>query len=221
MKTRYRDRRQAGEVLAAEVSPWVQGHCVVAAIPRGGVVVAAPVAQRLRAPLTLVFARKLTLPDAPEVAVGALTEDGYLIAAEDDLRRLAIAPEELGAARSRVRLEIERQRAAYRSPALADLARGATVVLVDDGLATGLTMRAAVDFARRHSARAVLVAVPCASSYAAELLAREADRLVCPWVLENFIAVGAHYEQFESVSDDEVRAELTRARTVAGSAGRN
>ena len=221
MRTPYRNRREAGESLALGVAPWVHGRCVVAAIPRGGVVVAAPIADRLKAPITLVFARKLALPAAPEFAVGALTEDGHIIVDGDDLRRMAIAPEELVAGRPRVQLEIERQRAAYRSPALTGLAQGATVVLVDDGLATGLTMLAAVDFARRLHARAVLVAVPCASSRAAEMLTRQVDRFVCPWVHDNFVAVGAHYEEFACVSDDEVRAKLTHAGAATGSPGRD
>jgi predicted phosphoribosyltransferase len=210
---RYRDRHEAGSILAAEVARSARGRCVVAAIPRGGIVVAARVAERLAAPLTMVYARKIALPTAPEFAIGALDEDGEAILEHAWPRWREVAPEDVAAARARVGAEIARQRDRYGAPALAPLARGATVVLVDDGLATGLTMRAAVAYVRRHGAARVIVAAPCASEEAAERFTREADRFVCPLVDPNFGAVGSYYRAFGSVSDEEVLATLAAART--------
>jgi len=214
---RYRDRYQAGAILAAEVARAARGRCVVAAIPRGGIVVAAPVAARLAAPLTMAYARKIALPIAPEFAIGALDEDGEAVFERvwehAWPRWREVAPEDLAAARARVGAEIARQRDRYGAPALAPLAAGATVVLVDDGLATGLTMRAAVAYVRRHGAARVVVAAPCASEEAAERFTREADRFVCPLVDPNFGAVGGYYRAFGSVSDEEVLATLAAART--------
>lgn len=212
---RYRDRREAGTLLAAAVAHAVRGPAVVAAIPRGGVVVAAPIAGRLDAPLTLVYARKIALRVAPEFAIGALDQDGEAIFADTWSGWPESGGEEVAAARVRVGAEIARQRECYQAPSLAALAAGATVVLVDDGLATGLTMRAAVAYARRHGADRVVVAVPCASEEAAEWCTREADRFICPLVDPDFVAVGSYYSAFGAVSDEEVLAALAAARTPA------
>jgi predicted phosphoribosyltransferase len=204
MMRAYRDREDAGALLAPEVAKVVRGHSVVAAIPRGGIVVAAPVAERLEAPLTLVHARKIALPMAPELAVGGLDEDGEAILDRDRLASLDGGADALATARDRVLGEIERQRGRYGATPLAQLAAGAAVVLVDDGLATGLTMRSAVAYVRRHGAREVIVAVPCASAEAAVRFEREADRFVCPVVDPFFDAVGSYYQVFDSVSDEEI-----------------
>lgn len=209
---RYQDRQEAGVTLAAAVARTVHGRCVVAAIPRGGIVVAAPVAARLAAPLTMAYARKIALPLAPEFAIGALDEDGEAIFENAWPRWPRGGDEDVTVARARAAAEIARQRDRYDAPALAPLAGGATVVLVDDGLATGLTMRAAVAYARRHGAAHVTVAVPCASEDAAERLTREADRFICPSVDPEFAAVGSYYRVFGPVSDEEVLATLALAR---------
>lgn len=212
VKHAYRDRREAGLTLAAEVAPLVAGPCVVAAIPRGGIEVAEPLAARLQAPLTLAFVRKLTLPEAPEYAIGAVDEDGRTTLGLDSPVEHAREWPHLAEVRSRVLGEIERQRAIDGAEPLAGLAPGATVVLVDDGLATGLTMQAAVGYARHHDAARVIVAVPCASVSAARAMERLADQFVCPWVDPGFAAVGEFYVQFPQVGDGEVAAALERAR---------
>ncbi len=213
MRRGYRDRQEAGALLAIDVAKAVRGPCVVAAIPRGGIVVAAPVAERLCAPLTLIYARKIPSPMAPEFAIGALDEDGEAIFEHERPRWPGSGAQGLAAVRERVRAEIERQRRRYDAPPLAPLACGATTVLVDDGLATGLTMRAALAYARRHGARKVIVAAPCASEEAAARFEREADHFICPVVDPAFGAVGNYYLAFESVSDEEVLAALAGART--------
>jgi predicted phosphoribosyltransferase len=183
----------------------------VAAIPRGGVSVALPVVERLGVPLSVVYARKLTAPIAPEFAFGALDEDGQTILDEEIVRALGLSEAEVERARKRVAAEITRRMALYRMPPLSGFLPDAGVVLVDDGLATGLTMRAAVAYARRHQARGVTVAVPCASSSAARRFEREADHFVSLVTDEAFMAVGAYYEDFSPVSDSEVVAMLERA----------
>jgi putative phosphoribosyl transferase len=197
-------------LLAAELRRLVSGPAVVAAIPRGGVSVAVPIVERLAVPLTVVYARKLTAPLAPELAFGAIDEDGHAIVDAATASMLGLAPEDVEAAKKRVAAEIERRMKLYRVPPLGRYLPGATVVLVDDGLATGLTMRAAVAYARRHSAREVIVAVPCASARAVDEFGHQADRLVALIVDEAFLAVGAYYVDFSPVSDQAVLAILER-----------
>jgi putative phosphoribosyl transferase len=182
---------------------------VVAALPRGGVAVAVPIARALGAPLTLSFARKLAIARVPELAVGALDEDGQVLTDAGTLAGLGASPEELVEARNRAGREIARQREAFPVMPLGAYLPEASVVLVDDGPATGLTLRVAVAHARRHGAREVIVAVPCSSASAARRLVREADRFICPRVDRDFLAVGRYYADFHQVSDAEVLELLT------------
>ncbi|MBI4013575.1 MAG: hypothetical protein HY359_14755 [Candidatus Rokubacteria bacterium] len=214
----FRDRAEAGRALAAELVPLVTPPCVVAAIPRGGVAVALPIAERLRAPLTVVYARKLTSPVAPELAFGALDEDGEVQSDPVTMAWLRLEPGDVQKVKAVVWAEIQRRMSLYRVPPLARYLPGATVVLVDDGLATGLTMGAALLYARRHGAREVIVATPCAAAPAAERFQRAADRLVALTVDPGFTAVGAYYHDFSEVSDEQVLAMLARARESAGPA---
>ena len=209
---RYPDRTAAGRVLAEEVRPFVPGGGVVVGIPRGGAVVAAALAEPLRLPMTLVHVRKIALARSPELAIGAMDEDGHALVDEALVRLLHGGQRETAAARERARIELERQRRLYAAPPVSVLGRNATVVLVDDGLATGATMRAALHYVRRHGARRVIVAVPCASEDTARALEHEAERLVCPWIDPGFGAVGEHYEDFAPVSDSEVLTALARAQ---------
>jgi putative phosphoribosyl transferase len=217
--TSFTDRRQAGELLAAELAGTLDpARTVVAGIPRGGVSVALPVVERFRVPLAVVYARKLTSPLAPELAFGALDEDGEMVTDEEIVREVGLDAAGIAAARARVAREIERRLRLYPAPPLAAFLPGRDVVLVDDGLATGLTMLAAVRYARRHRAGSITVAVPCASSAAAERFAREADRVVSLIVDPHFGAVGAYYVDFSPVSDDEVVAMLRQAAALAPAA---
>lgn len=207
----FRDRTEAGRALAAELAPLISPPCVVAAIPRGGVAVALPIVERLKLPLTVVYARKLTVPFAPEFAFGALDEDGQVTLEADSAAMLGLGRDDIEKSKVRVEAEIRRRMARYGAPPLARYLPHSAVVLVDDGLATGLTMRAALAYARRHGVREVTVAVPCAATEAALTFRREADRFVALAVDEAFVAVGAYYEDFSPVSDDEVVAMLGRA----------
>ena len=214
----FRDRAEAGRALAAELAPLISGPCVVAAIPRGGVAVALPIVERLRVPLTVAYARKLTAPFAPEFAFGALDEDGQMVLDPESVAGLGLGPDEVEKAKARVGAEIQRRMTLYRVPPLAHHLPGAAVVLVDDGLATGLTMRAALEYARRHGAREITVAVPCAATEAAERFRRAADRFVGLIVDDAFTAVGTYYEDFSPVTDEDVVAMLGRAQQLAAPA---
>jgi predicted phosphoribosyltransferase len=209
---RFRDRTDAGEKLAEALVPIVKPPCVLAAIPRGGVSVAIPIVERLHLPLTVVYARKLTAPVAPEFAFGAIDEDGQTIVEARSVAALGLSPADIERAKERVAREIRRRMATYGVPALGHHLPDSAVVLVDDGLATGLTMRAALQYARRHGAREIVVAVPCASTSAAREFGRSADRFVSLVVDPEFRAVGQYYEDFSPVTDDEVIAMLSAGR---------
>jgi putative phosphoribosyl transferase len=217
---RFRDRHEAGVTLAEMLAPVASRPCVVVAIPRGGVVLGVPVAERLSAPLTVAYARKLTAPLAPELAFGAVDEDGEVLLDDAGVEALGLGLAEIDQAKAGVGAEITRRMALYRVPPLAYYLPGSvTVVLVDDGLDTGLTMRAAVAYARRHGAREIIVAAPCASTAAAECFQREADRFVCPIVDKGFMAVAQYYADFPPVTDDEVVSMLEEAGRGGGRAG--
>ena len=209
---KFRDRAQAGRQLTEALVPVLRPPCVVAGIPRGGVSVALPIVERFRLPLTVVYARKLTAPIAPEFAFGAIDEDGHAIVDSRSVALLGLSPDDVERAKERVSKEIRRRMATYGVPALGHYLPGAAVVLVDDGLATGLTMRAALEYARRHGAREIIVAVPCAAEAAAREFERAADRFVSLTVDPGFMAVGQYYVDFSPVSDDEVIAMLARSR---------
>jgi len=212
----FQNRSQAGELLAERLAGRVRRPCVVAAIPRGGVVVALPVTERLGAPLALVYARKLSSPSWPELAFGALDEDGFEILDDDSVDALGLDPTEIESARSHTRDAIRARMDLYRAPRLADFLPGRSVVIVDDGLATGLTVRSAIRYARRHDATDITVAVPCAATESADRVEREADRLVTLVTDPGFRGVSQYYVDFSQVSDEQVAAMLARSRAQAG-----
>lgn len=209
---RFRDRTDAGRLLADALASLITPPAVVAGIPRGGVAVALPIVERLHLPLTVVYARKLTAPVAPELAFGAVDEDDMVILDTGITAMLGLEQADVDRAKARVAAEIRRRMQLYEVPPLATHLPGPSVLLVDDGLATGLTMRAAVAYARRHGAHDIVVAVPCASVAAAERFRGEADRFVSLVVDPDFYAVGAYYRDFSPVDDGAVRQMLERAR---------
>jgi putative phosphoribosyl transferase len=206
----FKDRRAAGEQLAERLQSLLARPCVIAAIPRGGIAVALPIVERLQRPLAIVHACKLTAPAAPELAFGALDEDGQVAVDRETVARLELGPEVIASATARVEAEIRRRIALYKGLPLAQCLPGLDVILVDDGLATGLTMHAAVDYARRHGAREITVAVPCASQGAAVRFRQKADRFVSLIVGDAFGAVGGYYADFTALTDEEVSAMLAR-----------
>jgi len=207
---RFLNRTDAGRRLAVALEGRVEAPAVVAGIPRGGVAVALPVAERLGAPLTVVYARKLTVPSWPELAFGAVDEDGFALIDSRTTEAIGLSREEIEGARDRVTREIEARRTRYGVAPLSAWLPGRAAVLVDDGLATGLTMRAGLELARRHRARQVVIATPCAPADAATRIGEEADLFVSLVVDPDFRAVGDYYEDFRPVTDDDVIEALAR-----------
>ncbi|GAA4453531.1 phosphoribosyltransferase [Phytohabitans houttuyneae] len=207
MGAEYRDRRAAGAVLADRLEPYAgRPETVVLGLVRGGVPVAAEVASRLRSPLDVLVIRKLGVPWAPEVAFGALGPQGVRVLNDDIAGRLE--PYQIADVTHREEVERSRREARYRGarPPL-DLA-GRTAVIVDDGLATGATARAAVVVAHRLGAERIVLAVPVGAAEACESLAAVADEIVCPICAVDFGAVSRYYLDFHQVTDDEVDAAL-------------
>jgi len=200
----YRDRTHAGECLAARLEAYRDTRALVLGIPRGGVPVAAEVARLLAADLDVVVARKLRAPDFPELAIGAVTANGGQFLNEDIIRELAVSHDylttEIAVQMADARRREERFRGGHAPRDLIDR----VVIVVDDGLATGATMRAAVRSVRSGRPARLVVAVPVGSAQACAALRQEADELICLVTPEEFWAVGAYYLHFEPVEDDEV-----------------
>ena len=208
----YRDRHDAGRVLASKLDRYAgRQDAIVLALPRGGVPVAAEVARHLGVPLDVFIVRKLGVPGYEELAMGALASGGVRVLNQEVVGELGISEPVIERVVAVQQQELARREQLYRGgrPPL-DVA-GRTVILVDDGLATGSTMRAAVAGLRQRAPSRVVVAVPVASTSTCEALAGEVDDIVCAQTPEPFLAVGLWYEDFSQTTDEEVRAELDRA----------
>lgn len=215
----FLDRADAGRHLAAELSYLRAQKPVVVGLPRGGVPVAFEVARALGAPLDIIIVRKLGVPFQPELGMGALGENGVRIVNDLVVRMAGVSPEQLAAVEEHERHELERRVQHLRGRQAPVPLEGRTVVVVDDGIATGSTARAACEVARAQGAARVVLAVPVAPSDATARLGDEADEVVCLISRDDFHAVGEFYADFAQVSDDEVTGYLDRARVVsAGSA---
>ena len=206
---RFRDRRDAGGRLADKLSTYAgRSDVVVLGLPRGGIPVAHEVASRLKAPLDVFLVRKLGVPGHPELAMGAIAEGGIEVLSRDLIRDLGIPRALVEQVAVRERLELERRDTLYRGSRRAAIVRDRTVILVDDGLATGSTMEAAIlALKQQHPARLV-VAVPVGARETCERLRRMADELVCVATPEPFNAVGLWYEAFSQTTDEEVKRLL-------------
>ena len=203
---RFRDRAEAGRVLARELGEYAdRPDVLVLALPRGGIPVAYEVARALRAPLDVFIVRKLGLPQHPEFAMGAIASGGVRVLNEDALRWYTI-PEGVIEEVTRSELaELERREREYRQGRTLTPLRGRVIILVDDGLATGSTMRAAVQAVRAHDPARVIVAVPVGAPETCAEFADVADDTVCARTPEPFAAVGLWYRDFSQTTDDEVR----------------
>ncbi|MER7418601.1 phosphoribosyltransferase [Micromonospora peucetia] len=206
--TTYRDREEAGRTLADRLTALIgEPDVIVLGLVRGGVPVARVVAERLGAPLDVLVVRKLGMPWAPEVAFGALGPGGVQVLNDAVASRLGA--DDIAKVRSREQAELERRERLYRAGRSPLDLTSRTAVIVDDGLATGATARAAVQVARHLGARRVVLAVPVGSQEAYEMLAAEADQVVCAQRPPEFMAVSAYYEDFHEVPDEEVTEALT------------
>lgn len=209
----FDDHRDAGRQLARELSPRYGGRSdvIVLALPRGGVPVGYEVALALGAPLDAFLVRKLGVPGHKELAMGAIASGGVRVLNDDVVRVLGITDEELASVTECEQLELERRERLYRGDRSRPELRGRTVLLVDDGLATGTTMRAAVSALRSLEPARIVVAVPVASPRACEGLEREVDEIHCLMTPEAFHALSLWFRRFAQFSDDEVRALLESA----------
>jgi predicted phosphoribosyltransferase len=208
----FMDRRSAGRELAPKLQHLTSRHeVVVLALPRGGVPVAYEVARALHAPLDVFVVRKLGVPAHPELAIGAVASGGVRVLNEDTIRALHIPEHSVDVVTERERRELARRERAYRGNRPLPQLQGATVVLVDDGVATGSSMLAAVQALRAFNPAAIVAAAPVMAVEAATMLHRAADS--CVWVAmpTPFFGVGAWYRDFEQTSDAEVRELLSAA----------
>jgi putative phosphoribosyl transferase len=207
----FRDRVEAGGRLAERLDPYRETGALILGIPRGGVPVAAEVARRLDAELDVVVARKLGAPGAPELAIGAVTANGGLFLNLAEIDSLRVTPTYLDEIIAAERAEARRREARFRGNRPRASIAGRTVIVVDDGLATGATMRAAVRSVRKGEPGRLIIAIPVGPRSACEELRAEADEVVCLHQPEPFFAVGLHYEHFEATPDAEVEQLLREA----------
>ncbi len=208
MKRRFRDRAQAGEELAALLTAYAGVDGVVLGLPRGGVAVAAPVAERLGLSLDAYMVRKLGVPGYEELAMGALASGGVVVWNPDVLASVRVDDERRDAVVAREQVELARRGSAYRGDRPEIIVRGRTMIVVDDGLATGATMSAAVAALKQQEPAAIVVAVPVAPRAAVDELASQVDDIVVLVVPEHFGAVGEWYDDFSPTTDAEVVALL-------------
>lgn len=209
---RFEDRREAGQLLAERLSAYAgRADVTVLALPRGGVPVGYEVARALRAPLDVFLVRKLGVPGHEELAMGAIASGGVCVLNDDVVQALNIPQRVISVVARREQRELERRERLYRDDLPPPDVRGRTVLLVDDGLATGSTMRAAVAALRRLQPARIVVAVPTAAPSTCEELRHEADDCICEITPDPFCAVGLCYEDFSQTTDDEVRELLRRA----------
>ena len=211
----FRDRQEAGRLLAHRLATLKnRPDLIVMGLPRGGVPVAHEVAKALNAPLDVFIVRKLGVPGHEELAMGAVASGGVRILNDEVIRHLNITKEAIDAATLRELGELERRERLYRDNRPMPEIQGKTVIVVDDGLATGSTMKVALAALRRKHPARLIVAVPIAPPETCESLRNDADEIVCAATPESFVAVGAWYRQFDQITDEEVRSLMEATTRV-------
>ena len=213
----FANRREAGRILASLVMKYAdRDDALVLALPRGGVPVGFEVAQALRAPLDVFVVRKLGVPGHDELAMGAIATGGVRVVNDDVVISLELEPKVIDAVTAREAKELARRERIYRGARPAPDVHGRTVILVDDGLATGSTMRAAVAALRKQGPARIVVAVPVAAPETCEEFRAEVDEVVCAATPRVFCGVGRWYEDFSQTADQEVHELLAQARSCVG-----
>lgn len=206
---RFRDRIEAGEALAVQLARYADvSDAIVLALPRGGVPVGRVLADRLRLPLDAFLVRKLGVPGHEEFAFGALAAGGSRVLNQDVIRSLHLSPDVIDQVTAAEQRELDRRMQAYRGDLPPPVVRGRTIILVDDGLATGSTMAAAVMALRQLAPKRIVVAVPVGAPEIVDGLRAVADEVECAIIPQALWSVGAWYEDFGEVSDEEVRTAL-------------
>jgi putative phosphoribosyl transferase len=213
----FRDRIDAGKTLAQRLAKYAhRNDVVVLALPRGGVPVGYEVAEALDAPLDVFLVRKLGTPGHRELAMGAIASGGVRVLNDEVVHWLHLTPEQIDAVAREEERELARRETAYKEGRSPLTVEGRVVILVDDGLATGSTMRAAVQAVKQQGPKHVIVAVPVGARETCRDLGELADEVVCASIPEPFSAVGQWYMNFEQTTDEEVRELLRRASTPRG-----
>ena len=215
----FDDRRDAGRQLAGRLSRYRDERPVVFALPRGGVPVGYEISRSLTAPLDVFVSRKLGAPGQPEFGIGAVAAGGVRVLNEDVIRRLGIPDDYVERVTAREITELERRLRYFRGERPELEVGGRTAILVDDGLATGVTARAAVEAMRLKEPRRLVLAAPVCAAQTAELIRPEVDELVCLESPSDLGAIGFWYRNFEQTSDEEVVELLERARSERGAEG--
>jgi predicted phosphoribosyltransferase len=211
MRIRFRNRREAGQMLAKELTEYAnQPDVLVLALPRGGVPVGFEVAQAIGAPLDVFVVRKLGVPGHEELAMGAIASGGVRVLNSSVVESLGISEKEMDAAAEEEGRELDRRERDYRNGRQFPEVRGRTVILVDDGIATGSTVRAAIGALRKLGAGKIVVATPTIARSTADEMRAEVDELVAVTTPSDFAAVGQWYEDFSQTSDEEVRQLLEK-----------
>jgi predicted phosphoribosyltransferase len=213
----FANRQKAGNELGQALQKYKNEDLVVIGIPRGGVVVAARVAKILRTSLDVIIPRKIGAPHNPEVAIGAVTQDGTLIKDEALIKLLGITDTEIFDLAGQVEHEISRRVKIYRGGRSGVVMRNKTVIIVDDGIATGFTIKAALQSVRKSEANRLVLAVPVAPSETIAELNKLVDDLVCLDAPEVFYAVGQFYSDFDQTTDEEVIELLAEANLLVSS----
>jgi putative phosphoribosyl transferase len=217
MNARFRDRTEAGKQLATRLKAYTnQTDVLVLGLPRGGVPVAYEVARALNLPLDICLVRKLGVPGHSELAMGAIAAGGVRILNYDIIRGLGISDKMLERVAARELRELQRRDRVYRGDRPQPEIRDRTVILVDDGLATGATIRAAIAVLRSQQPKKIIVAVPVAPISAYQELETEVDEVVCLATPEPFYAIGLWYDNFSQTTDDQVRNLLARQPSLTG-----
>jgi len=212
MEKPLKDRAEAGRLLAEKLTAYANREdVIVLGLPRGGVPVAFEIAKRLNAPLDVFIVRKLGVPWQEELAMGAIATGGVCVLNDEVVKAYRISDDEIASVEVKEKKELERRESAYRADRPALDVRGRTVVLVDNGIATGTTMRAALAALRKLQPARIVVAVAVAPLSAYEELKAEADEVICLLTPEAFYAISMWYERFAQTTDEEVRDLLARA----------
>jgi putative phosphoribosyl transferase len=205
----FRNRVDSGRILAERLEQYRGNDSLVFAIPRGGIPVAIEVAKKLGSGLDIIVPRKIPIPDNPEAGYGAVTEDGVIVLNEPLVRQLGFTRQQIERHADEVRAEIRRRQAVYRSKLMASSVGGKTAIIVDDGLASGYTMMAAIRSIRQQGAKKVVAAAPVASSHAWELVKSSADDVVTAVVSPYYpFAVASFYRHWHDLTDEEVIRDL-------------
>ncbi|AUT03542.1 phosphoribosyl transferase [Nostoc sp. CENA543] len=212
MRQKFRDRTEAGKLLAAKLTAYSHHDDVlVLALPRGGVPVGYEVAKQLNAPLGICLVRKLGVPEHRELAMGAISMGKVRVINQNVVDLLSISPATIDSVAATEQLELNRRYQLYQGDRPLPKIQNKTIILVDDGIATGATIKAAIATIKQQQPRELIVAVPVAGISTCEELAREVDQVVCVLMVENLYAIGIWYEDFAQTTDTEVRSLLTKS----------